>query len=108
VQNHVPTATPTAGATPPGSSDRIVFGLAQRQGEGYEYLGVYLLDLTARQTRQIFGSGVRFQSASPDGKYMLVSEGSALYRTNVDGAYPLELMDSLYAFGNTDAVWTGS
>ena len=46
-----------------------------------------------------------FQSASPDGKYLLVSEGSALYRTNVDGAYPLQLTNSLYAFGNTEAVW---
>jgi hypothetical protein len=102
------TATPTAGATPAGSSNRIVFGLAQRQGEGYEYQGVYLLDLTTRQTRQVFGSGVRFQSASPDGKYILVSEGSALYRANVDGAFPLQISDSLYAFGDTDAVWLPS
>jgi Tol biopolymer transport system component len=105
VQYLAPTAILQAGATPLGSSDRIIFGLAQRQGEGYKYSGVYLLDLNTRQTRQIFGSGVRFQSASPDGKYLLVSEGSALYRTSVDGAAPLRLTDSLYAFGNTDAVW---
>ena len=105
VPNLASTATPTAGATPVGSSNRIVFGLARRQGERYEYQGVYLLDLTTRQTKQVFGSGVRFQSASPDGKYILVSEGSALYRTNVDGAYPLQITDSLYAFGDTDAVW---
>ncbi|MGB8214772.1 MAG: hypothetical protein WCE68_14540 [Anaerolineales bacterium] len=100
-----PTATPTAGATPVGGSNRIVFGLSERQGEGYSFPGVYLLDLSTQQTMQIFGSGVRFQSASPDGKYLLVSEGSALYRTNVDGAYPLQLTDALYALGNTDAIW---
>jgi hypothetical protein len=104
-QTLAPTETPTAGATPAGGSNRIVFGLAERQGETYQYTGVYMLDPLTRQTRQIFGAGVRFQSASPDGKYLLVSEGSALYRTNVDGAYPVQIANSLYAFGNTDAVW---
>jgi hypothetical protein len=105
VQDLAPTLTPTLGPTPIGSSNRIVFGLSARQGEEYNYPGVYLLDPHTGQTSQIFGSGVQFQSASPDGKYLLVSEGSALYRTNVDGAYPLELTDSLFAFGNTAAVW---
>jgi len=105
VQDLAPTETPTAGPTPAGSSNRIVFGLSERQGEEYRFPGVYLLDLVSGQTKQIFGAGVRFQSASPDGKYLLVSEGSTLYRTNVDGAYPLQLTNSLYALGNLDAVW---
>ena len=104
-QTPIPTTTSTAGPTPQGSSDRIVFGLAARQGEGYEYQGVYLLDLSTRQTRQVFGSSVQFQSASPDGKYILVSQGSSLYRTNVDGAFPVHLTDSLYPFGDTVAIW---
>jgi hypothetical protein len=103
-----PTATPTEGPTPMGSSNRIVFGISERQGEGYLFPGVYLLDPVSGQTRQIFGAGAHFQGASPDGKYLLVSEGSALYRTNVDGAYPLQLTNALYAFGNTDAVWLPS
>jgi hypothetical protein len=100
-----PTSTPTEGPTPMGSSNRIVFGLSERQGEGYIYPGVYLLDPVSGQTKQIFGTGARFQGTSPDGKYLLISEGSTLYRTNVDGAYPYQLTNSLYAFGNTDAVW---
>ncbi len=100
-----PSVTPKSGATPPSHSNRIVFGLAERQGDGYTYPGVYLLDLDNRQTRQIFGAGVRFQSASPDGKYLLVSEGSSLYRTDADGTEPLKLTDGLSAFGNTEAVW---
>ncbi len=100
-----PTSTPTAGPTPSGGSNRIIFGLAGRTGEEYQYLGVYLLDLDARKTSQIFGTGVRFQSASRDGNYLLVSDGSALYRTNVDGAYPLLITGSLYPFGLTDAIW---
>jgi hypothetical protein len=105
MQSLDPAITSQVGATPPGSSDRIVFGLVQRQGDGYSYPGVYLLNLSTRQTSQIFGTGVHFQSASPDGKYLLVSEGSALYRTNGDGTSPLLITDSLYAFGDTDAIW---
>jgi hypothetical protein len=40
-----PTETPTLGPTPVGSSNRIVFGLSEREGEKYSYPGVYLLDL---------------------------------------------------------------
>jgi hypothetical protein len=105
VQNPVTTSAPTPAALPAGIQGQIVFGLSERQGDGYAYPGVYLLDLAAQTTRQVFGTGVRFQSASPDGKYLLVSEGSTLYRTRVDGTAPLRLMDSLYALGNTDAVW---
>ena len=100
-----PTETPTLGPTPAGSSNRIVFGLSEREGEKYSYPGVYLLDLGTRQTNQVFGMGVRLQSASSDGKYLLVSDGTALYRTNVDGAYPLLLNNSMFTFGDTDAVW---
>lgn len=105
VQNWLPTATAKAGATSPGSSERIVFGLAKRLGDEYAYPGVYMLDLSTHQTRQIFGEGARLQSVSSDGKYLLVSEGSALYRTTVDGTDPVRLTASLYTFGNTDAIW---
>ena len=108
VQNPPVTAKPGAGSTPIAgiaSSGKIIFGLSERQGEGYTFPGVYLLDLSTQQTRQLFGEGVRFQSASPNGKYLLVSEGSALYRTNADGTDSLRLTDSLYAFGNSDAIW---
>jgi len=104
-QTPVPTLPPIPGATPLGGSQRIVFGLQQRQGEEYQYTGVFLFDLSGRQTTQVFGAGVRFQSASPDGRYLLVSEGSSLYRTNVDGADPVKLTDSLYSFGDADAAW---
>jgi hypothetical protein len=105
LQNFPPTDASKAGESTNNSLDRIVFGLSQRKGEGYVYPGVYLLDLRLRQTRQIFGEGVRFQSASPNGKYLLVSIGSDLYRTTSEGADPFKLSDSFYAFGNRDAVW---
>jgi hypothetical protein len=105
VQNPTSIATSKIAAASPGYSGQIVFGLAKRQGDGYTYPGVYVLDLGTQQTRQIFEAGVRLQSFSPDGKYLLVSEGSALYRTTLDGFDPVRLTASLYAFGDTDAIW---
>jgi hypothetical protein len=89
----------------PGLSQPVVFGVAKRQGEGYAYLGVYRLDPLSGTTSQIFGSGVQFQSASPDGKYLLVSAGSSLFRTDPSGGNPLRLTDELYPFGDRAAVW---
>jgi hypothetical protein len=105
VQASTPGGSLKAGVTPPGSLGWIIFGLSERQSGGYSYRGVYLLDPATQTTRQVFGSGVRFQSASPDGKYLLVSEGSSLYRTRLDGMDVIRLTDSLYAYGNSDAVW---
>ncbi len=104
-QNLNPKVPPSPGTTPTGNSKRIVFGLTERKGEVYSYPGVYMLDLDKLQTTQILGAGVRYQSASPDGKYLMVSEGSSLYRTNADGREPLKLTDALYPFGNREAVW---
>jgi Tol biopolymer transport system component len=104
-QTPFPTSTPTAGPVPLGGSDRIVFGLASRKGEEYQAQGIYLFDPATRQLRQIFGADIQFQSASPDGKYILVSKGTSLYRSNVDGAYPVQFTDSLFAFGERSATW---
>ncbi len=101
----IPTSMPTAGPTPVGGSDRIVFGVAARQGEDLQYRGIYQLDPATGMSRQLFGEGVQFQSASLDGKYILVSQGASLYRANVDGAYPLQLTDLLYALGKLAATW---
>ena len=105
IQTPYTSAVPKAGTTPISGAGLIVFGVSERQGHSYTYPGVYLLDLSSQRTRQLFGKGVRLQSVSPDGKYLLVSEGSALYRTDLDGTHPLTLTDALFAFGNTDAVW---
>jgi hypothetical protein len=100
-----PTVTATPGPKPTGGSDRVVFGVAARKGDGYDYQGVYLFNPADRQLKQVFGEGVQFQAASADGRYILVSEGKKLYRANIDGAFPALLTDSLYSEGNRAAVW---
>ena len=105
VENKTPSTTLKTGAASLNIPGQIVFGLDQREGEGYAYLGIYLFDPRTEQTRQVFGSGVQFQSASADGKTLLVNKGSTLYRTSVDGSNPLKLTDSFYSMGKVDAVW---
>jgi len=100
-----PVTTPLAGTPPAGGAGRIVFGLARRQEAGYQTLGVYVLDLAANTTRQIFGADVQYQSASPDGKYLLVSLGPELYRTDADGANPILITRSFFPFGDRGAIW---
>jgi len=102
-----PISVPTliASGVPIVGSEQIVFGLAKRQDEGFQALGVYLLNPVNQQLRQIFEAGVQFQSASPDGKYLLVSDKSALYRTNADGTQALRLTDSLYPNNYHAAIW---
>lgn len=99
-------AIPGTDTTPIGGTNTIVFGLEQREGEGYKNLGVYTLYVDDRLTRQIFGADIQYQSASPDGRYLLVNQGAYLYRTNVDGADPVLITRSLFFSGKHAAIWT--
>ena len=99
------TPTSTLGPTPVGGSNRLVFGLQRRLGEGYENLGVYLFDLNTLVTAQIAPAGWNFQSASPDGRWLLLNHGPELYRTAWDGSDLHLLTDSFFFFGRSGALW---
>jgi Tol biopolymer transport system component len=94
---------PAGGPSLEFSTDRIVFGLMSRHDGEYESQGVYLFDPTTLTVAQLLGSGFNFQSASPDGKYLLVNQGSSLYRT--DGSTLTLLTDRFYDSGTTGALW---
>ncbi len=102
-----PTAapTPTVGPTPAGGSNRIVFGLQQRVGEGYEDLGVYLFDLNTQQLTQIAPAGWNLQDVSYDGSSLLINKGQELYISNWDGTSPRVFASNLYNFGRTSATF---
>jgi len=100
-----PLATQETDTTSTGGSGTIVFGLEQREGEGYDNLGVYELNLDASLTRQIFGADIQYQDTSPDGNYMLVNQGANLYCTNVDGTDPVLITRSLFFSGEHAAIW---
>jgi hypothetical protein len=92
-----PTSTPSA---PPAldpkisamySSGHALLSLAQRKGEGYEYLGIYAFDPDSKATnplQQILGAGWNLQSVAPNGKSILVNRGTELWYVPLDGTEP--------------------
>jgi hypothetical protein len=87
------------------ASGHALIGLAQRKGEGYEYLGVYVLDPQKPEMEQLLGAGWRLQDVAPDGKSMLVSQGTDLWQAYFDGTTPLLLTNQLFAGIQTTAVY---
>jgi hypothetical protein len=95
----VPAGGPSLGSNP----DSIVFSLAARKGGEYKSQGVYLFDPSTRTLARLFPPGFNFQSASPDGKYLLVNRGSSLYRT--DGSTLTLITDHFFDSGSDSALW---
>jgi hypothetical protein len=96
-------ATPSSGPSLAASSQRLVFGLARREGGGYQPRGVYLFDLDTLKTTQLLGPGWDYQDASPDGRSILVNHGAELFRT--DGSSLTLLTDRFHAFGSNGALF---
>jgi hypothetical protein len=96
-------AVPVGGPSLKSSNNRIVFGLMSRQNGVYNSQGVYLFDLSSRTMAQLLGPGFNFQSASPDGKYLLVNQDNSLYRT--DGSTLTLLTDQFFPLGKVGALW---
>jgi len=113
-----PTASPTPGANPPVldpqavkllTSGHALFGLAQRKGEGYEYLGVYALDPNPKgpQLQPVLGAGWNLQAVAPDGKSMLANRGSELWYIPLDGSMIVTEQNKpvLYVLSPGDRPW---
>lgn len=71
--------------TKPIANPQLVFSLTQRSGEAYQSAGIFLYDLAAETLYQVFGSGFQLEDAAPDGKTLLVSAGSDLFISTIDG-----------------------
>ncbi len=84
-------------------TDKVVFGLASRQGDSYKSLGVFKFELSDRTVTQLFQPGFSFQSASPDGKHLLISHGKSLYKS--DGSALILLTDKFFDSGSCGALW---
>lgn len=94
---------PAAGPGLGSSTERVIFGVMARQDGAYEAQGVYLFDPAAQTIALLLGPGFNFQSASPDGKYILVNKDDSLYRT--DGAVLTLLTDQFFPSGAQGALW---
>ncbi|MAT43319.1 MAG: hypothetical protein CL609_13345 [Anaerolineaceae bacterium] len=105
---NTPTAwpTPTSGPTPFGGSEQIIFGLSTRKAENYQGAGVYLLNFLSEQLTQVFETGYRLQSVSPDGRWLLVNKDNQLYLSGLLGDGVVLLTDKLVVNPGITAIWT--
>jgi hypothetical protein len=95
--------TPISGPALATSSERIVFSLVSRHEGRYDPQGVYLFDPSKRNIAQLLGPGFTFQSASPDGRFLLVSQANSLYR--IDGSTLTLLTNQFVSTNLLNALW---
>ncbi len=101
-----PWPTATAGPTPVGGSEEIMFTIARRMGESYQYLGVYNFNRLLSHVDTIFAEGYNLQAVSPDGRWILVNQGSRLFLAGRYGSYPVTLSEYFYEQSLTPALWS--
>lgn len=101
-----PWSTATAGPTAVGGSEQIMFSIAMRKGESYQYLGVYNYNRLLSHVDTIFTKGYNLQNVSPDGRWILVNLGSNLFLAGRYGSNPVQLSKYFYNQSVSSAVWS--
>ena len=107
--------TPTPGETqavlptpPPlcdANADCVTFGLVESLDGDLQYKGVYWFDLSSGKMVQAAPAGFNLQSVSPDGKSLLVNQGSQLLITPRDGGSQVKISDQFFDFSKQSAYW---
>jgi hypothetical protein len=107
------TSVPTITLTPLAPQDQrltmdlsgsdLIFGLVSKKGRDLHPQGVYGFDFERSTPRRLLDSGWEYQSASPDGKSLLVNNGSNLYHVR-DGSLQL-ISGKLHFLGETSAIF---
>lgn len=107
------TTDPTSTPDPLSSQDQgltmdlsgidLVFGLVAKKGRDFQPQGVYGFDFELSTPRQLLDSNWEFQSASPDGRSLLVSSGLNLYLVRDNSLHFIS--DKLLYLGETSAIF---
>ena len=66
-------------------------------------MGVFKFELSDHTMTQLFPQGFTFQSASPDGKHIIISQDKSLYIS--DGSTLILISDSFFDSGSCGALW---
>ncbi len=101
-----PWPTPTAGPTPAGGSEQIMFSIALRKGESYQSQGVFYYNFFLKHVDQIFDEGYSLQATSPDGRWILVNRGAGLFLAGFFGSNPQQLSSDFYDQSLSPAIWS--
>lgn len=109
---HTPTITPSPVPTEMGGSIKIYFKISKGFDNSGEEPGIYQLDLSTNNLRQIIGSEYNPLALSPDRQYILTHihtkgslEPTGLYIINVDDGSVKKIVDDFIARGYMAAYW---
>lgn len=92
--------------TAPSGSELLAFGLAERQGESQHHAGVFLFDLTSQRLRRLLPDGYDLQDVSPDGRTLLVNQGSQLFLVRLPSLSQTPVSDVLHPYpSQASALW---
>lgn len=83
----------------------ILLSTARRSGEMITPLGIFLIDPGNGNPLQIAPQGMELQAVSPDGRRILLSQGSVLHMAALDGSPSIELSDHFLDRGASSAIW---
>jgi hypothetical protein len=83
----------------------VTFGLVESLDGDLRYKGVYWFDLSSGKMVQAAPAGFNLQSVSPDGKSLLINQGSRLLIMPRSGGSPLQISDRFFYFSKQSAYW---
>ncbi len=114
---HAPTATQLAtsataelpylqtGAANTGASDRIWLSLGERSNEQEQSSGLLQLDPTQNSLQTLTSTGYSLERVSPDGRYVLLSQGETLFLLSTDNTLRQLISNSFFAISQNGVTW---
>ena len=97
----LPTLPPLCNA----NASCVTFGLVESLDGDLNYKGVYWFDLSSGKMIQAAPAGFNLQSVSPDGKFLLINQGSRLLITPRSGGSQVKISDQFFYFSKQSAYW---
>jgi hypothetical protein len=83
----------------------VAFGLAENVDGDPQFKGVYWFDLTTGKMVRAAPTGFNLQSVSPDGRSLLINQGSQLLIMPRSGGSQVKISDQFFYFSKQSAYW---
>ena len=97
----LPTAVPLCDT----NASCVAFGLMESLDGELHYKGVYWFDLSSGKMVRAAPAGFNLQSVAPDGKSLLINQGSQLFITPRSGGGQVKISDQFFYFSKQSAYW---
>lgn len=100
-----PDPTATLGPTPAGGAAELVFGVVEREGDGYAYGPIFRYHVVERRATRIASGGYELLGIGPTGDRLLARQGARLVVLDLDGEETAILTGELFASSRRPAIW---